>query len=58
MGKASSARYKARKKKEAAARVNYDNAKPHQLAALDAERERLLANAMKRLPKGKGGRSQ
>ena len=58
MGKASNDRYKARKKKEAAARVNYDNAKPHQLAALDAEREKMIAAAMKRLPKQKGGRNQ
>ncbi|MQW67854.1 hypothetical protein GHK50_29895 [Sinorhizobium medicae] len=58
MGKASNARYKARKRKEAAARLNYDNAKPHQLAALDAEREKLIAAAMKRLPKDKGGRDR
>jgi hypothetical protein len=53
MGRTSKERYKARKKAEAAARINYDNAKPHQLAALDAERDKLLANAMKRLPKSK-----
>ncbi len=52
MGKASNERYKARKKKEAAERVNYENAKPHQLAALDAEREKMIAAAMKRLPRG------
>ena len=51
MGNASRIRHKLRKKKEAAARVNYDNAKPHQLAPLDAERDKLIAAAMKRLPK-------
>lgn len=52
MGKASNARYKARKKKEAAARITYENAKPNQLAALDAKRDKMIAAAMKRLPKG------
>ncbi|WP_275788600.1 hypothetical protein [Pararhizobium gei] len=49
MGKASNERYKARKKKEAAARLNYDNARPNQMSALDAEREKLMASALKRL---------
>lgn len=53
MGQASNARYKARKKKEAAACINYSNAKSHQIAALDAERDKLIANAVKRLPASK-----
>lgn len=53
MGKNSALRRKIAKKKAAAAAINLDNAKPHQMAALLAEREKLLANAQKRLPKDK-----
>lgn len=63
MSKSSSLRRKIAKKKAAAAAINYDNAKPHQVAALEAERDKLIANAMRRLSaskralmhKGKGG---
>jgi hypothetical protein len=53
MGKNSALRRKIAKKKAAAAAINLDNAKPHQMAALLAERAKLLTNAQKRLPKDK-----
>lgn len=53
MGKNSALRRKIAKKKAAAVAVTLDNAKPHQMAALMAEREKLIANAEKRLPKNK-----
>jgi hypothetical protein len=56
MGNASRIRHKLRKRKEAAASVNYDNAKPSQLPALNAERDKLLEAAMKRLPKSQQAR--
>ncbi len=53
MGKNSALRRKIAKKQAAVAAINLDNAKPHQMAALLAEREKLIANAQKRLPKDK-----
>lgn len=53
MGKTSALRRKIRLKKEKAAKVNFDNAKPGQIAGLMAERDKLIENAEKRLPKAK-----
>ncbi|MUO29459.1 MULTISPECIES: hypothetical protein [Rhizobium/Agrobacterium group] len=53
MGKASNQRYKARKQANKKAAITFDNATPSQMAALLAEREQLIANAEKRLPKHK-----